>query len=347
MERGYVKLWRKTLDSGLLQNDNAFRLFGYLLLNVAYAEKKVANDGCVSVLHPGQAIFSRKRVAQILNMSEQNARTALNFLKKLEILTTKVTNKFTVVSFVNWHIYQQQDMYCQPAKKPTVNQQLTNTSPTLNQQLTTVLEGKKERKKEEIHIGGQAATSQISLFDSGSGEGDEDKFVKPTVEEVRSYCAEKGYHIDEELFVAHYESKGWKVGKSPMKSWKSAITTWRKNNFSTQDTQNDCPLECPHEAIREVWDGIFTERKSYGWTKEARNNLTRTWNERYADRKWQTVDDGITYFRDAWNFVYQYCQYGLWRKKDGSSFLPSFDWAVCSENFITMLNAAREKREVA
>ncbi len=54
------------------------------------------------------------------------------------------------------------------------------------------------------------------------------RFAPPSVEEVRSYCAEKGYRVDAEQFVAFYESKGWKVGSNPMKSWKAACTTWDK-----------------------------------------------------------------------------------------------------------------------
>lgn len=54
------------------------------------------------------------------------------------------------------------------------------------------------------------------------------RFIKPTVEEVDVYVKEKGYHIDAENFVNYYESKGWVVGKSPMKDWKAACRTWEK-----------------------------------------------------------------------------------------------------------------------
>lgn len=55
-----------------------------------------------------------------------------------------------------------------------------------------------------------------------------ERFAPPSVEEVREYIAEKGYRFDAESFVAFYESKGWKVGREPMKSWKAACTTWDK-----------------------------------------------------------------------------------------------------------------------
>lgn len=55
------------------------------------------------------------------------------------------------------------------------------------------------------------------------------RFCPPTLEEVQSYVLEKGIEIDAERFVAYYDSNGWMVGRNKMKSWKSAIVTWKKN----------------------------------------------------------------------------------------------------------------------
>lgn len=87
---------------------------------------------------------------------------------------------------------------------------------------------------------------ETPLFDGGNG-GSEDakpkpyqsipvhtkpdkskaaRFAPPSVGEVREYCVARGYAIDPEQFVSFYESKGWTVGKSPMKSWQAACTTW-------------------------------------------------------------------------------------------------------------------------
>lgn len=54
------------------------------------------------------------------------------------------------------------------------------------------------------------------------------RFTAPSVDEVREYCLERKNNIDPEAFVAFYESKGWKVGNTPMKDWKCAITTWER-----------------------------------------------------------------------------------------------------------------------
>ncbi len=55
------------------------------------------------------------------------------------------------------------------------------------------------------------------------------RFVKPTVEEITSFCREKNKSIDAERFWNFYESKGWKVGKNPMKDWRAAVCNWAKD----------------------------------------------------------------------------------------------------------------------
>lgn len=56
-------------------------------------------------------------------------------------------------------------------------------------------------------------------------------FVPPSVEDVENYCREKGYRtVNAMAFVSFYESKGWKVGKDKMSSWKSAVAGWEARN---------------------------------------------------------------------------------------------------------------------
>jgi hypothetical protein len=53
------------------------------------------------------------------------------------------------------------------------------------------------------------------------------RFTPPTVSEVSDYFSERGGDPAEgERFVDFYESKGWLVGKSKMKSWKAAVRNW-------------------------------------------------------------------------------------------------------------------------
>ena len=67
------------------------------------------------------------------------------------------------------------------------------------------------------------------------------RFVKPTAEEVRAYCAERGNHVDAQAFVDFYEAKGWKVGSSPMKDWKAAVRTWEKRDAERKQSATSRP----------------------------------------------------------------------------------------------------------
>ena len=54
-------------------------------------------------------------------------------------------------------------------------------------------------------------------------------FSPPTAEEVAAYCTERNNGVDAQTFVDFYASKGWYVGKNPMKDWKAAVRTWERN----------------------------------------------------------------------------------------------------------------------
>ena len=56
-------------------------------------------------------------------------------------------------------------------------------------------------------------------------------FKKPQFEEVEAYCKERANQIDPAAFCDFYQSKGWKVGNTPMKDWKSAVRNWERNGY--------------------------------------------------------------------------------------------------------------------
>lgn len=56
------------------------------------------------------------------------------------------------------------------------------------------------------------------------------RFAKPSVEEVATYCREKGYGIDAQHFVDYYDSNGWKVGKNPMQDWRATVRSWARRD---------------------------------------------------------------------------------------------------------------------
>ena len=128
MERGYIRLWRKTLDSGLLQNGPAWQLFSYYLLKATYKPLTKLINGNVVMLEPGQLISGRRRAAADLGLSEQQIRTAQKLLENMKIVTSRSASKYTVITVVNWHSYQCE----QPEANQISNQQPTQTQPKPN-----------------------------------------------------------------------------------------------------------------------------------------------------------------------------------------------------------------------
>ena len=76
------------------------------------------------------------------------------------------------------------------------------------------------------------------------------RFVKPKVEEIDSYCKDRKNNVDAQQFFDYYESKGWKVGKSPMKDWKSAVRTWERNDFNNHKVVADEPPKPQFKVVR-------------------------------------------------------------------------------------------------
>ena len=56
-------------------------------------------------------------------------------------------------------------------------------------------------------------------------------FVQPSVEDVTVYFKELNCSKDPQEFYDYYASKGWLVGKSPMRDWRAAARRWCRSEF--------------------------------------------------------------------------------------------------------------------
>ena len=91
------------------------------------------------------------------------------------------------------------------------------------------------------------------------------QFYPPTVDEVKTYCQERGNSVDAERFCDFYGSKGWMVGKSKMKDWKCAVRNWERDVKQKQ-------AEANKPVIKKTAFSNFTERQR---TPEEWANLER------------------------------------------------------------------------
>jgi hypothetical protein len=126
MQRGYIKTWRKAIDSGWLRNHRLWVFWSWCLLKASYKEYDLV-VGCQKVhLMPGDFVFGRRVAASELNMSEREIRTAVDSLKTSQNIAIKTTNKFSIISVLNWDTYQQTENINDQQN----DQLLTNKRPT-------------------------------------------------------------------------------------------------------------------------------------------------------------------------------------------------------------------------
>ena len=76
-------------------------------------------------------------------------------------------------------------------------------------------------------------------------------FLKPSVDDVKAYCTEKGYSINAEYFVDYYESNGWMVGKNKMKDWKASVRMW-----VSREQEKAQPVEKKKSSIADAFPPI-------------------------------------------------------------------------------------------
>lgn len=99
---GFIKVHRKLLQWGWYQDYVVKDLFLHLLLTAAFQESQWMGQ----VIHKGQVITSYKHLSDDLGFSVKQIRTALDKLKSTGEVTSTSTNKYTIVTVVNWEEYQ-------------------------------------------------------------------------------------------------------------------------------------------------------------------------------------------------------------------------------------------------
>ena len=93
MNRGFIKLHRKTLDWEWSSKPLTMAIFVHLLLKANHQENKWQGI----TIKAGQIVVGRKQLSADTGLTEQQVRTALNHLKSTSEITIKSTNKYSII----------------------------------------------------------------------------------------------------------------------------------------------------------------------------------------------------------------------------------------------------------
>jgi hypothetical protein len=106
---GWVKLHRKLLNSSVFQNPNILKFWVWCLLKATHTEYETRIGIQKVTLLKGQFPFGRDTAAVELNMKPTTVYKYLNQLKKENLIEVNSNNKFSVVTIVNWELYQEEE----------------------------------------------------------------------------------------------------------------------------------------------------------------------------------------------------------------------------------------------
>jgi len=102
--------------------------------------------------------------------------------------------------------------------------------PPKNRPVFSETEKTQEEEKEEDKEKDKDEEKEKTPAVAGVRESARPRFAPPTEEEVAAYVSEKGLDMDPAAFCDFYASKGWKVGREPMKDWKAAARNWARKD---------------------------------------------------------------------------------------------------------------------
>ena len=127
---GFVKIHRKLLQWGWYQDNVVKGVFIHILLTANFKDQFWMGR----VIKKGQVVIGTQKMADELGFTREQVRRAITNLKSTYEITTETTNKYTIITIVNWNEYQYLDEEDTTNKTTSTS---TNEQPTNNQQTTT------------------------------------------------------------------------------------------------------------------------------------------------------------------------------------------------------------------
>lgn len=208
MGKGWVPISRQLQDHWLW-NDKPFskgQAWIDLIMLANHEEVKKPYKNQITTFERGTVSLSLSELSNRWGWSRHKVRDFLNTLKTDAMLDIKRTGKITAIVIENYAFYND------------------------------VKNAKGQEKDEKRTVCGQFAdtnnndnndNNDNNIYNNKNARARE-RFVAPTIDEVRAYCTERNNSVDAQRFVDYYTANGWMVGKNKMKNWQAAVRTWER-----------------------------------------------------------------------------------------------------------------------
>jgi hypothetical protein len=234
---GWLRLHRQILEWEWYSCMKTTRVFLHLLLTASWR-----NARWQGVEIPRGSVFaSPETLATATGLTRQQVRTVITRLKSTNEITTKSTNRGTLITLCNFEAYNPSDSESNQQLNQQLNHTITSDQPAINQRLTTSEEGNKVKKERNKKSGSKDSDFELPIPLDFSAE-------------VQSAL------------------RDWKEHRSEIKK-KITATQWKR-------LLDDCRKEpvkmvaAIHKSVVSGWQGLFPESVQLESTASAPKAIT-------------------------------------------------------------------------
>lgn len=142
----WIKIHNKLLDWEWASCPETMALWIHILLRANYEDKRWQGI----TIPRGSFVTSVDNLASTTGLSAQQVRTSLKRLISTSEITSKSTNRFTIITVCKYDSYQLNEESINKQNNKPNNNQATNEQQTDNKQITTTADIKNTRYKESI-----------------------------------------------------------------------------------------------------------------------------------------------------------------------------------------------------
>ena len=225
MSKGWVCLYRSLANHWIYQDESFLKIWVTMLFKANHETKSTLFNGTLITVERGQFVFGRDKFSAETSIPVSKIRRALKLLENDRIISQQNYSKYSIITITNYKDHQNinQQKSQQTASKRPANDQQTTTSKQLN----------------------NSTIKQVSNR----------AFAKPTHTELVEAFTGKVENPDHEAdrFINFYESKGWMIGKTKMKSWQHAAAGWatRSNQNANSNRSYQSKSDRADQAVRD------------------------------------------------------------------------------------------------
>lgn len=238
MCNGWIKLHRKILDWEWFTSPSTLQLFIYLLLRANKEDKKWRGI----LIKRGQLVTSVATISEETKLSTQQVRTSLNRLKSTNEITSKTTNRFTLVTVCKYESYQLFEETEQQAKQQalqqTNNKQITNKQQQLKNN-KNIRNNKKESILTNVRIDEKATDAPVvATTTTDDMELRKEKFYQSLVPYVAKYGKDMVRAFYDYWTEKTYGGRKMRFEKQQAFEISKRLATWQKHDLSYANRDN-------------------------------------------------------------------------------------------------------------